>query len=667
VGGHITEDTTWSPENSPYQVTETVVVDEGVKLTILPGTEVKIRGATCTSWQEFDANFWLYGGVSVAKFIQVEGKIIAEGTEQDSIVFTRLQDDPEYCWGTIYITQGAELCRFTHCRFEYSAGIGLALSNIAQAALSIYNGKGIIHDCLFLNNGASIATYHSYVKYVEILRNTFTFDNNLIDFLINLWVDDLNIRKNSANFKTALVADNTFFSCIMHSQNSHFVDNTITNTDHYLGSLSDRSYFYGNNFIDCLRGIKGGSEYDSIYVKKNRFIGGTDGIHVSYANVEIVNNYFEDRNVYTESTIGLLRNNISNNGEIWTSGDFLVYNNIGYNGKGYGLKVGHNPYCVNNISVNNRYAIWTATEKYENCIIAMNEQLTQYIISGTPIFRNCIVDFPLEYPLIDGGGNIIVDSLQAQYIFEDIENGDFHLADSSIAIDAGFDTLGYYCPFDIEYHTRVWDGDGDGNAIIDIGAYEYGAPSFGGIQGYTYNPISGEKVDYVFIKINNDPGEFTFSDSAGNFEYKLPAGTYDVYAERVFYDDVVGYNIEVFDGQFTQIDIPMTETFGVDEPGQEHGENDLFISAYPNPFSSSTILQFNKTTYHTESTEVKIYNVKGQLVRELTDSVSMKGLNEIEWDGKDYMGNSVSSGLYFYQIKAGNEIIGTNKCLFIGD
>ena len=195
VGGHITEDTTWSPENSPYQVTETVIVDEGVTLTVLPGTEVKISDATCTSWQEFDTNFWLYGGVSVAKFIQVEGMIIAEGTEQDSIVFTRLQDDPDYCWGTIYITQEAELCRFTHCRFEYSAGIGLALSNIAKAAISMYNGKGIINDCLFLNNGASIATYHSCVMSVEILRNTFTFDSNLNDFLINLWGDDLNIKK----------------------------------------------------------------------------------------------------------------------------------------------------------------------------------------------------------------------------------------------------------------------------------------------------------------------------------------------------------------------------------------------------------------------------------------------------------------------------------------
>ena len=44
VGGHLTEDTTWSPENNPYLVTEILYVDAGVTLTILPGTEVKITG-----------------------------------------------------------------------------------------------------------------------------------------------------------------------------------------------------------------------------------------------------------------------------------------------------------------------------------------------------------------------------------------------------------------------------------------------------------------------------------------------------------------------------------------------------------------------------------------------------------------------------------------------
>jgi len=33
VGGHLTEDTTWSPENNPYLVTSGVYVDSDVTLT----------------------------------------------------------------------------------------------------------------------------------------------------------------------------------------------------------------------------------------------------------------------------------------------------------------------------------------------------------------------------------------------------------------------------------------------------------------------------------------------------------------------------------------------------------------------------------------------------------------------------------------------------------
>jgi hypothetical protein len=96
VGGHLTEDTTWNSANNPYEVTETLFVDADVTLTILPGTEIRISGASLTDYIEYHNNFGLFNGVSVAKYIQVDGQIIAEGTEQDSIVFTRLQDDMNY-------------------------------------------------------------------------------------------------------------------------------------------------------------------------------------------------------------------------------------------------------------------------------------------------------------------------------------------------------------------------------------------------------------------------------------------------------------------------------------------------------------------------------------------------------------------------------------------
>ena len=656
VGGHLTEDTIWGPENNPYLVTEILYVDAGVTLTILPGTEIKVSGASCTSWQEFDQNFWLYGGVSIAKFIQVDGRLIAEATEQDSIIFTRMQDDPDYYWGTIYITEQAEICNFKHCKFEYTAGIGLAVSNIANAAVSIYNGEGIIKKCLFLNNGSCIVTYHNLVKKLEISSNTFTFDSNINNFIVNIWGADLSISKPLDGFKPALITNNILDNCHISSPNLYFVNNINNSSDIHTGLSSKVSYFYSNTITNCQGwgGIYGGHDGDTLFIKNNQFIGGYDGINIDDAYVEISDNYFEVCDLDTNfNTYGLIFNNTINSGSAYGPGIVHFFNNISYNNEnGIGICATYQRLsCTNNISINNHYA-FEASASFDNCIFFDNDELEQFGVTGTPIFRNCIIDFPLEYPLIDGGGNIWVDSLQAQLLFEDIQNGDFHLIEGSLAIDAGFDTLGYYYPFDIEYNHRVWDGDGNGTAIIDIGPYEYNSPAFGGMEGYTYNPTSGEPVDYVLLKINNEPGEFTFSDSIGNFEYKLPAGIYDVYAERVFYEDVIEYQVEVFDGQFTQVFIPMNELVGIEENTIIPLVNNFNLSNYPNPFNPTTTISFSIP--EESKVNLTIYNIKGQKVKTLVKELLPAGEHSIIWNGKDSNGNRVGSGIYFYKLKAGD-------------
>ena len=254
---------------------------------------------------------------------------------------------------------------------------------------------------------------------------------------------------------------------------------------------------------------------------------------------------------------------------------------------------------------------------------------------------------------IDGGGNIWVDSLQAQQLFVNIENNNFHLVEGSLAIDAGFDTLGYYYPFDMDYNTRVWDGDNNGTAIIDIGPYEFGAPAFGGIEGYTYNPTTGNPVDYVLLKINNQPGEFTFADSIGNFEYHLPAGVYDVYAERVFYEDVIEYQVEVIDGEFTQIAIPMFEIVDIEENTIIFSINDFKLTNFPNPFNPTTTISFS--LLEDSDVELSIYNVKGQKVTTIINEHLSKGKHSIVWSGVDEQNKLVCSGIYLYKIKAGNQ------------
>jgi len=471
-------------------------------------------------------------------------------------------------------------------------------------------------------------------------------------------------RFDNNDFPFVLIANNTFEGNgnyqAVYAEDLFFPFNSVYNCQ------GVRSYgnYYSNEFFNCENGIENTTATSgSLFIKNNRFIGGHEGIAIDNAYVEISDNYFEDCDLDTGlQCSGKIFNNIINDGNVRTSGYLDVYQNIGFNGE-TGITITYrNESCFNNLSIQNQYAFdGTFSNYFNNCIFIENEEISNHGVSGNPIFRNCILDFELPPECVNGGGNIWVDSLQAQALFEDIQNGNFHLLEGSLAIDAGFDTLGYYYPFDLDYNHRVWDGDGNGSAIVDIGPYEYGSPAFGGIEGYTYNPTIVESVDYVLLKINNQSGDFTFSDSIGNFEYRLPAGVYDVYAERVFYEDVIEYQIEVIDGQFTQLAIPMFETVDVEKNEIINVNDNLNLTNFPNPFNPTTTISFSLP--EDGEVELSIYNVKGQKVKDLSPSLChpefIEGRGEtkysVTWDGIDENNKSVSSGIYFYKLKTGEQ------------
>jgi len=79
---------------------------------------------------------------------------------------------------------------------------------------------------------------------------------------------------------------------------------------------------------------------------------------------------------------------------------------------------------------------------------------------------------------------------------------------------------------------------------------------------------------------------------------------------------------------------------------------------YPNPFNPSTTIEFElsaETGYDlTVHTTLRIYNVLGRKIKTLVDQIKTPGVYQVEWDGTDETGNRVSSGVYFYQLKAGD-------------
>ena len=80
------------------------------------------------------------------------------------------------------------------------------------------------------------------------------------------------------------------------------------------------------------------------------------------------------------------------------------------------------------------------------------------------VILNCDIDAP-GYEGTNG-------NLRLAPLFADPENGDFHLAIGSPLIDQGTDTLSLP-DVDIDGNVRVYDGDNDLTAIVDIGADEF--------------------------------------------------------------------------------------------------------------------------------------------------------------------------------------------------
>ncbi|MBC8526508.1 MAG: CapA family protein [Candidatus Cloacimonetes bacterium] len=86
---------------------------------------------------------------------------------------------------------------------------------------------------------------------------------------------------------------------------------------------------------------------------------------------------------------------------------------------------------------------------------------------------------------------------------------------------------------------------------------------------------------------------------------------------------------------------------------------------YPNPFNSSTTISFHLATKSHEEIQIRIYNIKGQLVRTFRIPNPESRIPNIVWDGKDENGNIVSSGIYFYQFRLDDKVIDTKKCLLL--
>jgi len=143
VEGPIIQDTVWTLVDSPFIVSEDVIIYPDVTLTIEPEVEV-----------EFGGDFSLI----------VEGRLVANGTEDKMITFTSNKYEPEVGdWGTIEFI-GIESSSLIHCIIEYGTN-GIT---VESGTLNIQNSMVSFNS----ENGIMITNGNVEVKNDEIVSNT---------------------------------------------------------------------------------------------------------------------------------------------------------------------------------------------------------------------------------------------------------------------------------------------------------------------------------------------------------------------------------------------------------------------------------------------------------------------------------------------------------------
>ena len=74
----------------------------------------------------------------------------------------------------------------------------------------------------------------------------------------------------------------------------------------------------------------------------------------------------------------------------------------------------------------------------------------------------------------------------------------------------------------------------------------------------------------------------------------------------------------------------------------------------PNPFNPATTISYELD--QAGPVDLQIFDLAGRLVRTLHSGNETAGRHEKIWLGRDRMGRSVATGVYFYRLRAGDEV-----------
>ncbi len=206
----------------------------------------------------------------------------------------------------------------------------------------------------------------------------------------------------------------------------------------------------------------------------------------------------------------------------------------------------------------------------------------------------------------------------ADYIIEDI------------TVTNGNEAGNLMVNFDFMWRPEAISGEVDGaDAVMEWNSVGVNRNDFIHYRIYKWDHVSGFRL------------YDTTEDSVWSEEVEI--GVQEQYYVTAFYLNGESASSEI-------VDILRTSTDILDEEVIVY--TDILEQNQPNPFNPDT--KINYSLKAGKYTEVKVYNIKGELVKTLVSEFKDAGEHSVVWNGNNNHGNQVGSGVYFIRIKSGS-------------
>jgi hypothetical protein len=633
VSGVITASTAWSLYGEPYIVVGNTLVQEGVTLTIEPGVTVKFENDMA---------------------LQIDGELIAIGTEDNRITFTSANGNPlPDDWMSITFSNTSTDavfeaggnwvggCILENCIVEY-AGAG----DYTTGAVTIDNCLPYIHLCIIRNNHASGISANNLPGQLLIRGNTITGNTSPTGGGISAWTGNVII---SGNILTNNTAESSYGGggIFCYANVSEITNNLIAgNTSIGYGAGGGGGGIYireGNSTIT--KNIIRDNVLNSLYSE-----GEGGGILSYLSNTTIRNNEITQNiggngggifggNVITGNCIcGNLAS--QRGGAIYMSQDNVVGNSIAYNMAGQGSAI--DIYLAESPA---EFAYNTVTRNHsigENPKFAMG-------ISAHPIINfNNFVDNEATYQLYNNNGSLTAHldaknnwwgtnsetELQAM-IYDWVDDATRGIVDSSPHAT----TMVTAAPVSPPSGLTMTQGIGqisltwNANNEQDIAGYKvYWGPT--GVYPFVNSTDVGNETSITLTGL-----------STGDYDATVTA--YDSYADTLENNPSTRVNEVQCAGNESWYAKPVS-TLGTDPHEMVSVEK---VIVFPNP-SQGTF----RVEVPVDAIGVKIFNFLGQLIRE-ADSNDLK-------DRTEFVFTLDQAGTYIMQLETRERILSTKVIVY---